>query len=525
MTMEPYQQNLLRARRLPTNVYLALVCFGLPLVFTNLYFNITETKHTFFLACSLLYALALVITNILYPKGYGVAPAKREPVAPAVWCLLAYFGCIVVGGVFGGHPQDAFFGQNNRYQGILTVFTYAVVVFALSRQMLGLRLPEAAVAAGASLVGALGLLNHFGVDPIGFMTKLTERDMGRFLSTIGNADFYGSYFSLAFPVTLGLFIRAERKNTRIISVLALAFASFGALVAGSDSAALGMIAAAVFFPLSLFADPRGMRRYFFGWAVFALCALAFGIASACLPSVTYLSTFSLLVCKVPVALGLALVCLALWLALSKASPARLLRGRKAYGFALLAAFLFGVLVLVLLNTALIDLPLGGTEQYLRFSESWGTDRGIIWTFCLNVYNSFTPAQKLFGGGPGALYYADAQNRVFTDAALDTAHNEYLQILLVSGAAGLLSFLGFLVLALIAGAKKCGRDPLARGFIVAIAAYAVQAAVNISQPASTPLLYVFCGLILSVSDPQSENLWRKSRLTRWISLRRKLKKHT
>lgn len=515
MTMEPYQLNQLRIRRLTTNVYLSLVCFGLPLVFTRFFFNITETKHVFFIVSSLVYALALILIAILLPKGYGVAKTERAPITPALWFLAAFFVCLVLGSLFGGHSEGAFFGENNRYQGILSVFTYCLVVLALSRQAFSLRLAEAATAAGAALVGALGLLNHYGVDPFGFMTKLTDFDRGRFLSTIGNADFYGSYLSLAFPVTFGLFLHAEQKRTRVLSLLALVCVSFGALVAGSDSTALGMIAAAVVFPLVLFGDPRGLRKYVLGWAMFALCALCFGLLSPLLPSATYLSAFCVIVSKTPVALGLLFVCFAVWLLLKKAQPLRLLRARKAYWITLLAAVVLGITALVLLNTALSGVPLGGAENYLRFSESWGTDRGKIWAFCLRVYGEFTPVQKLFGGGPGALYYADAQNRVFTDAALDTAHNEYLQYLLVSGGAGLLSFLAFLVLTLIAGAKKSLSDPLSRGFTVAIAAYSVQAFVNISQPASTPLFFVFCGLIFSASGQTDTYFWRKSCLTRWI----------
>ena len=67
--MEPYQLQQLRIRRFSTNVYLALVCFSMPLIFTRFYFNIAETKHIFFLTCSLVYALALVLIAILFPAG------------------------------------------------------------------------------------------------------------------------------------------------------------------------------------------------------------------------------------------------------------------------------------------------------------------------------------------------------------------------------------------------------------------------------------------------------------------------
>ena len=62
------------------------------------------------------------------------------------------------------------------------------------------------------------------------------------------------------------------------------------------------------------------------------------------------------------------------------------------------------------------------------TASWGTDRGRIWAFAARFYDSLPPVQKLFGAGSGALFHADAARPLFSDASLDTAHNEYLQYL-------------------------------------------------------------------------------------------------
>lgn len=488
------QERYLRAARRLTSAYLYAVCLGLPLVFWQKYFDITEAKLSFFLGASLLYILLLLLARLFYPLDYGAKPDRFRP-HPAALALFALALCLCVGSALGGHPEDAVWGQNNRYQGIFTLLVYAAVVFALSRQTIDPRLPARALALGAVPVCLLGLLNHFGVDPLGFYTNLRPFDQGRFLSTLGNADFYGSYLCLAFPVVLGWFVLAGRKRARALPALALCACSFGALVAGSDSTALGLLAAALLFPLALFSDAPALRRYFAAWAVFALCALGFGLLARVLPSATYLSGFALALSSPAVSGALFALSALLWLLTRSLDPARLSRLSRPYLLCLAVAALLGAAALVLLNTALSGVSLGGAERYLRFSAGWGTDRGKIWMFAARLYGSYSPAQMLFGAGPGALYHADAASRVFSDAALDTAHNEYLQYLLVSGAAGLAAYLSALVLAVRAGIRKGASSPVCRVLVVALIAYAVQAAVNIAQPMSTPLVFLLVGVLI------------------------------
>ena len=489
------QAKFQRAARRLTSAYLLAVCGFLPLVFTKLYFNITETKLAFFLGASLLYLLLLLLARLFLPLDYGAKP-ERVRLRPAAVALALLALCFCVGSVLGPQAGDAFWGENNRYQGVATLFVYAAVVFALSQQSIDPRLPALALAFGAAPVCLLGVLNHFGVDPIGFYENLSARDQGRFLSTVGNADFYGSYLCVAFPAALDLFLRAEQRKARIGASLLLLVVCFGALVAGSDSTALGLLAAVLLFPVALFSDLRAMRRFFLALALFALSAFAFGLLSRALPSKTYLSSFSVLLSSPAVSGAVFAVCSLLWLLTKPVSCARLLRCRRPYWIVLAALVLLGGVALLLLNTLLRDVPLGKAAAYLRFSPSWGTDRGKIWLFAARLYRSYSPAQLVFGAGPGSLFHADAVNRVFHDAALDTAHNEYLQYLLVSGALGLAAYLATLGFALCSGAQKLAQSAAYRGLLLALAAYAAQAAVNIAQPMSTPLVFLLVGILIS-----------------------------
>jgi hypothetical protein len=489
------QQRFLRAAALLTTAYLCVMFLVHPLVFSNYYFNITETKQAFFLTASGIYLLLLLFVRIALPPDFGVAKEKFS-LHPAAVALFAFFAVSLVGGLLSHYPGEVFFGENNRYQGLLTLFCYALLVFALSRREIDLVWPERVLLLGACVVSLLGVLHHYGIDPLGFTTNLRESDRGRFLSTIGNADFYAGYIVLAFSVSLGFFLRAKTKRTRVLSALILALVSFGTLVAGSDSAALGLLAAVAFAPLLLFSDHAALRRLPLGWAVFFLSAFVFGMLSSVLKSVTFLSSFFAVLRRPAVSLTFAAVSLALWLALTRVSPERLSRAKRPYAITLVCALLAGGIALVLLNTLLRALPLGALERYVHFSESWGTDRGKIWTLVLRVYARLPFAQQLFGASSGALFHADAVSPIFSDAGLDTAHNEYLQYLVTNGALGLICYLAALVFAIRAGLERSKTEPIYRGLTLAVAAYAVQAAVNIAQPMTTPLFLVLIGVLVS-----------------------------
>ena len=290
----------------------------------------------------------------------------------------------------------------------------------------------------------------------------------------------------------------------MLSALLLVVVFFGTLVAGSDSTALGLVAIALLFPVGLFSDRTALRRYLLAFALFTFTALAFGQLALLLPSATFVSGFALRFASPVVAGSVLLVAMLLWLLLKHASAERLLRLRKPYWIALLALVLLAAIALVLLNTVLSSVPLGGAARYLRFSPSWGTDRGKIWMFAARLYDRYTPLQHIFGAGPGALFHADAAQRVFPDAALDSAHNEYLQYLLVSGALGLAAYLFALGSALRSGIRKSAVLPAARGLSVALVAYAVQAVVNIAQPMTTPIAILIVGVLIS-RVPIAENV--------------------
>ena len=240
-----------------------------------------------------------------------------------------------------------------------------------------------------------------------------------------------------------------------------------------------------------------MRRYpllLAGTAlsVLAYRAIVYGFAK-------FLSSLGRRLSEPMLMLPLAALGLAAYFLLRRRSDRVLLRVRRVYGFLLIFAFLAAALMLVLLNTVWSAVPLGGMEEWLRFSDAWGTDRIGVWKYCLALFGKFPLWKKLIGGGCGVLAALDVRHRYFPDAILDTAHCEYIQLLLNWGVLGLGAYLAWIVLALRRALKKGGAFSFA--LAAGLLAYAVQALVNIAQAPGISLFFVLLAALRGQNDAE------------------------
>lgn len=75
-----------------------------------------------------------------------------------------------------------------------------------------------------------------------------------------------------------------------------------------------------------------------------------------------------------------------------------------------------------------------------FSDSWGTERGVLWIYAVKIWKKFKWKYKIFGCGCdcfGIVFmdsYGDYVNNVYLNA-----HNEFLQYLVTTGIFGVLSY--------------------------------------------------------------------------------------
>ena len=446
-----------------TELYLSALFFLLPLYMHNAYFDITEAKVGCFVLLSGLYVLVMPFAELKAGSESGFSRTQL--------CFLAYIVVSIAASLlFMG--RSSLLSATNRYQGVAVLGLYALSFLFCSRHGSFGRWPRTAALCALVPVSLYALFQSFGFDPMGLWENIQSRARATFLSTIGNVDFLGAYFALLLPLCAGVY--CERQNRLVLPLFALASC---ALLCGSDSGVVGAAAGLWFLYGFVSGEEESHRAFGLLLAMMGLCVFLSGLAMSRFGLLKTAGMGTLLSAPY-VALPLAAFGLLLW------RKGKALRRPWLPPLSLCA---LGAVVLLLSNLFPAYVP-SSLQTVLVFSSHWGHDRGGIWQYCLELYRSFTPLQKLIGGGSGCLTAYDRSRRIFADAVLDSAHNEYLQILLTGGALGLGAYVSALFFALKDGAKK--RPAVA----AAVFGYAVQAVVNIAQCATTPLLLMLLAVL-------------------------------
>ena len=159
-----------------------------------------------------------------------------------------------------------------------------------------------------------------------------------------------------------------------------------------------------------------------------------------------------------------------------------------------------------------DTKLTGMLKLFRFRDKWGTNRGGVWVRCMKLFAQSDWRVKLFGFGPDLLKkpLADAYGAeiaAYCNLSFNNAHNEYIQYLLTHGALGLTAYLTFAAGACASLFRRARKSAAAAGLLAGALAYLLHAAVNVNQPITTPLLFLF--LSTSVSAPTEPAPARKN----------------
>lgn len=466
--------------------YLAAVFFVHPLVLHDGYFDITETKQVCFVSLTALFLLVFLAAALCRKK-----PGRPEALTGGDVCMLAFSGLLLASSLLSGSFGQTLLAANNRYQGVLTFFLYGSVYFALSRRSGFSRWTLLAMLSSFFLVTALASLNHWGLDPLGVMGELIPFDQGRYVSTIGNINFFGAYICLFVPVCMVLLCCAEKKSSRwLLSALSV-LGVFGAMASKSEGAVLGLGAALILLPLILRRQPDALRRLPLLLPLLAAAMQLFRLLSLAAGGDGF-STLTALLLHPAAALAMGLLGAGLYAHTRRASDKELLRLRWWYMLLLLGLLAALVLVLLLMNTVFAQAELGPISDFLVVDSDWGTDRGKVWRACFGRWLYLPWWQQIIGGGPGCLARMDALDPVFQDAILDAAHSEFLHYLLTNGVLGLGAYLGLLFFLF--------RDALREGSAVTLAllsgavGYLAQSAVNIAQPMTTPLFFVILAIL-------------------------------
>ena len=418
----------------------------------------------------------------------------------ALWALGAVAVSGVVSTALSLSPQASFWGLGGYYGGCMMVlFTAAVYLaaraFAPQKILNGLAF---CLGITTALVTVLYVLNIFNIDLIGTYADTAVVERAQFFSTLGQKNFCSGFMAFALPLVFYAFLAARGVRHTVLYGIPAFFGGLALAVVDAEGLALGIGAAVLVLLCQKDFTTRTLRRvavigafFFFnaGWMQYMRTHVYTQGGKPMLAALGHVGRTGFF------------VCLAVWAVLYFGLRGREIPLYKA-GRAVAGVMLLGAVVLALLANFWPGFPsLGRLDDVLIFNDDWGTYRGTAWRITAETWLAQPLWRKLFGVGPGMMHTAvaawagaDITARMKTFYA---AHNEYLELLLTTGVAGLAAWLWFVAVHLRKAAKNWLRPGVAP-VTLALVSYLAHAAISIRVSMIFPeimllfaLLQVFC----------------------------------
>lgn len=511
--------------------YTILILCVLPLYTKQGYFALTLAKFQFMEYATLLFGGIFLVCNLTCNV------INRKKIFWAKWnymdCLALLF--LLAGGIsvqFSEYGVEAFTGECGRRNGLLIYLIYALATILIVENGKLYRWSLYAMEFAAIFICGIGILNHFGADPLHFFWDLVEEQQTYFSSTIGHIDVFGVYAGMMFAFAATGFLLAKKWQEKTLYIITSVVAMCAVLTNSADGAFLGVI---VFFLFGwiLIQNVRMFLEYDGLLIAFFVMSLIMQVLQKRIGGAKPVDGISKIMLDGKTAgIGLTVTLGAAFLVVfgkqKRAKLKRVLRiGKRILEVLLALALLLIVMMFVVVNSNKGAVHTSSLLEKLRITREWGNYRGYIWLKTVDYYNGLPLFQKLFGTGPDTTYQIYQQictESFLTDygSYFDNAHNEYLQLLLTHGIIGLGAYVGWIFLSIIKCMQKGKEDAKFTAIAFAILAYMAMALVGIQMITCMGIVVVLLGFgrCESTLETGGSNLWqirlakkrKKSRIT-------------
>lgn len=424
-----------------TNTYLAaMISFFLLFTGRSGYSGITESKYRVFLFFTISYILfcvtVLLIQFFRTPQPIDFFKKHFLPASPTQYFFLLYLFFTIISSVLSEYSTCTWIGMT-RYEGSLSIGLYVFTFLLFSRYYRPAKWHLYLLGISSVVFSLLSFTQLAGLNPFELYPKgLTFYDAevayrGSYLGTIGNVDLVAAFLTLAIPILLCLPLFMKETRIQI-----LRFPAFGLIITLIKSKVMA-----------------------------GVLGLALG-----------------LVLSLPLMIPL----------------------KKKYKVILIVSIV-AMLVGFLLTIKFWIYPSEGVIFELheilngRLDDSFGTWRVYIWRNVVKII----PERLWFGGGPDTLavrmnVYFDTynENQIHTvRAVIDTAHNEYLNILVNQGLFALLCYLGGLITLSIKWIRNSD-NPFAAIVGCSVLCYTIQALFGFSMFITASFFWMCLGVLES-----------------------------
>ena len=491
------------------NIYVILVGAGLPLFVRDKYFDILIAKYYYYFICTILMFIILIGCFLLQRK-QNLCLVKKgffkrifNGLTLADYSVLTFYLIAVLSTLTSDYVYESFWGNEGRYTGLFLITWYVISYFCVSRLWQFKKIHIDIILAAGMLVCLFGITDYFKLDILKFKAPMVIEQRAIFTSTIGNINTYTAYVGIVMAISTVLFALTKEIRRSVFYYFCMIISFFAIIMGVSDNAYLSLAALFFLLPLFLFNSKIGIRKYLIIIATFFTVVQSIDWINSFLGDkvLGIDSAFNMVISLK----GLHFLVIGLWIIIFtwKGADLRASKQDKAYGntfkyiwLIVLGFILTGIIYICYdINVLGNFTKYGSLSAYFAFNDDWGTHRGYIWRNAIESFSGLPFLKKIIGFGPetfGILLLQKTANNPYNQF-FDSAHNEYLHLLITVGIAGLVSYMVFVISNILNSLKLNKNNPYIIAVLLGIICYSVQAVVNINLPITTPVFWLLIGM--------------------------------
>ena len=504
-------------------LYMFLMIVVFPFYLTNGYRNAGTDKAILFRYIGLGLCLSVIPCAIIYwlcslkKKDRDDKTSKWNGLCVSDKLVLMYGLLVVVSFLCSNNKQEAFWGADGWFMGFATQMIYVVSYFCISRFLIWKTAILVLTVISTTVTFVLGILNRFSVYPL-----VLEGANPSFIATLGNINWFCGYWSVFFPLAVGLFYMSVIKDKNVMIRLALgaylAICTATGAVQGSDSAMLVfVIVTLVLFCVSVKDVNHRSAFYVVLMVMCGACQVMRAIRVIFPMAMNYDCITTDVLTDGNVTLVLFVVSMLLWFLLrliikdgrflgKRITEAGFLEYMKWERLALFGLGILGFVIFIVmivrntLNPGSIG-ALSGNSIF-TFNEKWGSSRGVTWSAGIKVFDDMNFFEKLVGLGPDSFAYgvykegssaAGMVRDVFGNSRLTNAHNEWITVLVNTGFLGLITYMGFFFSKAIRYIGKGVSLPVAFACGLSLIGYMSNNIFSFQQVLNGPFVFIMMGI--------------------------------
>lgn len=469
-------------------IYLWLMLFAFPVIVSPKgYGNITQTKATFFIGVTAVFALFRFISCLI---------DKRFPYPKTVaqWAVLCYLLATCTSAL--ASTYEGTLKGLGRGEGVFTVFFYCLVFFCACGISFKRRhiIPLGLAVIVFSVIGILQIcdMNPLGLYPdIYLYYAAMDVYTAPFIGTIGNSGIAGAFLSVCIPLFFVWFITGKRRWDFLV-LIPMCSATFLLMYSDVSGAKIGTLSAIVLGAIFIITDKSRLCR-----CLTALSIIVFATATSYYivpvyeyPDLTFIFrdnlTFTAMMAFA------AFLSVGGWLLLKVNFSVNPKLFRRICILALLVLVTVGLIYVYNCHAQSGFIYELNQVMHGNFADEFGSNRLRIWKRCIEMFKEY----PILGSGPdtAVMRYNIIFERfspiwqTLLRTGVDSAHNEFLNLLVNVGIVGLLPFV-VAICAVLFKRKKTMNSICA----VAVLGYTVQAMFLFSITITAPYFWLFMGL--------------------------------